>query len=113
MHKILIIVEMADLAETLKDILEFSGYKVIISDCLKDEGSINSIEMPDLVICDEDNNEIKDLLITLRKKYLNTPVILLTGWIDLNRIPSSLYQVVITKPFQLETLLAQVRILIG
>ncbi len=85
MNRILVIDDDMDMCLLLKRFLVKNGYEVILSH--NGKKALEELEQtePDLILCDfrlEDMNG-KELLVKIKDKYANMPVIMITGYSDI------------------------------
>ena len=85
MSKILVIDDDVDMCLLLKRFLIKNGYEVILTHSGKKALEELENTEPDLVLCDFRLEDIdgKELLIKVKEKYPNTPVIIVTGYSDI------------------------------
>ncbi len=85
MNKILVIDDDVDMCLLLKRFLSKNGYEVILAHNGKKAVDILEQLEPNLVLCDFRLEDIdgKELLIKIKEKYPQTPVIIVTGYSDI------------------------------
>jgi DNA-binding response OmpR family regulator len=116
MHKVLIIEDERDMANGLKDILEFEGYEVSTAETGKEGLQAVSRKVPDCIILDLMLPDISgyEVCEQLRRK-LNTPILMLTARAQEHdkirglKVGADDY---LTKPFSVGELLARVMALL-